>query len=227
VPFLFSDKIIFGASDQAQKARTFFSPAKNKIIHLSLIIDEDIFCKKNKGDMRKKIGIPLNKKVIIFIGRIHPLKGSEILKELVKKEKDKLFVLVGKDSDNLFSDKKDKNVLIIDSIPNNKLSEYYSAADLCILPSKTEGFGLVSRESMLCETPALVSDIPSLRVIPGAIVSKNNAKEMSKKIKWLFNLSEKEREKIGKECRDFIIQETSYKILKEKYLSNFYYPYIK
>ncbi|MFZ5955059.1 MAG: glycosyltransferase family 4 protein [Nanoarchaeota archaeon] len=221
IPFIFSDKIIFGAQDQAELIKKYFFPFKHKILHLPLILNEKIFFKKNKLEMRKKLGLPLNKEIIIFVGRIQYLKGSDTLFQLAKNNKEKYFVLIGKEEDNSFSKNKLKNVLVLPSIKNEALPDYYSASDLSILPSRIEGFGIVSRESMLCETPALVSNITALKSIPGVITSENNISDMQKQIDNFFSMPENERSKMGQNNRKAIIKETSYNNLKERYMKAF------
>jgi D-inositol-3-phosphate glycosyltransferase len=97
-----------------------------------------------------------------------------------------------------------------------ELVTFYNAADLCILPSRIEAYGLVPREAMLCRTPALVSDIAALRLIEPALKAKLNVKDFQEQIDRFFSMSKKQREDLGKESRESIIKENSYEILKEQ-----------
>ena len=226
-PFFFADKIIFGASDQKEDVVNHFPLFKEKIIFLPLILDEKVFFNRGKLKMRKKLNLPIKRDIIIFVGRIQYLKGSDILLKIISKESKKFFILIGNDEEKILSGLNAKNFLHINALSPTDLSEYYSASDLSILPSRTEGFGLVSREALLCETPALVSEITSLKSIPSVIIATNNFKEMLTKINWFFSLEKEQMEKIGKYGRKLIIKETSFLRLKRKYLNLFYYPYKK
>ncbi len=226
IPLAFSEVTIFGAKDQAEKARKLFFPSKKKIVHLPLIIDEKIFKPINKKTARRKLKLPLNKKIVVFVGRVEWLKGCDILYSLAKSNQDKLFMIIGQEKNKIFSENILKNVLIVKPQQDKKLALYYNAADVCLLPSRVEGFGLVPREAMLCGTPAIVSDITALKSIPRAIVAKNTLEEMQKKLDFLLSLSEKEKEKIGAASRKAIINETSYRNLKEKYLDLFYRRFV-
>ena len=218
----FSKSVVLGAKDQAEELRKCLFLMKKKIYDLPLIIDEKIFNIKNKTKMRKKLHLPQKKDILIFVGRISYLKGSDILYELAKKNEDKIFLLIGNELDKKFSEKKLKNVFLLGPKGPEELSEYYSASDLSILPSRVEGFGLVSRESMLCGTPALVSNILALKSIPEAIISENNIKDMQTKVSEFFSIPIKQREENSLKLREAIVNETSYDKLKEKYLEIFY-----
>lgn len=217
---LFSKKIIFQSKDQTALVKKILFFSKKKIHYLPLILDEKTFNLKDKYKIRKKLKLPLNKKIILFVGRISPLKGSDILKEIIKKNKEIYFILIGDILDEDILKLKFKNLKILSFKKPEELSDYYSAVDLLILPSKIEGFGLVPRESMLCGTPALVSDILALRVIPNAIVSKNDFASIQKQIEKIFSSPLTNKQKL--KLRKAIIKETSYKNLKEKYLNIFY-----
>ena len=97
-----------------------------------------------------------------------------------------------------------------------ELVDYYNSADLFIFPSRIEAYGLVHREAMLCETPALVSDIPTLRLTKYAFKSKPNVKDMQKQINEFFSMPKKERKKLGEISRDYIIKNNSYDQIKNK-----------
>jgi glycosyltransferase involved in cell wall biosynthesis len=217
VPFSFSKRIIFGAKDIQERTKRIYFFIKDKMEYADLILDEKLFSPKNKTNMRKKLNLPLNKKIIIFVARIEYLKGSDIMLSLIKDNPDKLFILVGKINDSSFLNLNLSNLLILNPLPPEELAEYYNASDLSILPSRIEGYGLVSRESMLCKTPSLVSDIPSLRMIKYALKAGLSKEKMQQKINEFFLMSEKKKKYLQEISRESIIKETSYKNLKDKY----------
>jgi len=122
---------------------------------------------------RKKIGLPADRKILLFFGSIRKGKGLDILldaySELVKKHPDLLLVIAGKkqrefDLESLLK-KMDKDVLannIIlrdEFVPDNEIQYYYEAADLVVIP-----YGRVSESGVLkyafsCSSPTVVSDI--------------------------------------------------------------------
>jgi len=215
VPFMLAKKIIQSSSDIRDKIQKNFFFIKNKVYSCDLIIDEKLFFPKNKAGTRKKLNLPLEKEIILSVGRVSYLKGSDILFKLVEKNPEKLFIVIGEIVDLDYEKQKFPNLLLIPSARRKELVNYYNSADLFIFPSRVEGYGLVQRESMLCETPALVSDITSLRLTEYAFKANPDAEDMQKQINNFFAMSEKERKKLGKMSREYIIKKNSYKSLND------------
>ena len=112
---------------------------------------------KDKIKLRKKYNLPINKPIIIFVGRLVEVKGFDKLFEARNKDYFILFIGDGKSSDLM---KKDKNTLFLQSMDQNKLKEFYQASDIFCLPSKSEGFPLTVLEAMASGLPIIVSDLP-------------------------------------------------------------------
>jgi D-inositol-3-phosphate glycosyltransferase len=49
--------------------------------------------------------------------------------------------------------------------PHDRLVAYYQAADVCLVPSRTESFGLVALEAAACGTPVVAADVGGLRSV--------------------------------------------------------------
>ena len=219
-PFLFfPEKIFICSKDITDICKKYVFFARNKISQLHGTIDTGLFFPKNKKNLRKKFGIPLDKKVIISVGRIEYTKGADFLFNLAENNKDILFILIGQ-LDRKYENIRDmKNVIIIEKKSPSELSDYYNMADLCICPSRAEGFGLVPREAMSCGTPAIVSDILSLRMIEPAIKVPLNSEKIEKEMNNFFNLPVKERKELSIKSRKYIINESSYESCKNLYSS--------
>ena len=215
IPFILAKKIIQSSSDIRDKIQKNFFFIKNKVYSCDLIIDEKLFSPKNKTQARKKLNLPLEKDIILSVGRVSYLKGSDILFKLVEKNPEKLFIVIGEIIDLDYEKQKFPNLLLILSAKGKELVDYYNSADLFLFPSRVEGYGLVQREAMLCETPALVSDITSLRLTEYALKANPDAEDMQNQINIFFSMSKKEREKLGKMSRKYIIQKNSYDNLKD------------
>jgi len=141
------------------KNRAEKSILKNKDIrHIPNGVDINIFNLKNKLEMRKKLNLPLDKKILLFssdFGTDNPYKGGEYIKqtyEILKNREDLFFLIIGGDSTELT----DKNLKKVEYLYNEKdLSEYYSASDLFIYPTLADNFPYVVLESMACGTPVV------------------------------------------------------------------------
>lgn len=105
---------------------------------------------------RQRLGLPLDKRVLLFVGRFVEKKGLLIVEQLVRHYPDVLFVLIG---EGPIDPQKwqCRNVVVKSFQPQRLLPEYYWASDACLLPSTGEGFPLVVMEAMACGTPTIIS----------------------------------------------------------------------
>lgn len=213
-----SKKFYVNSQDTTAIAKKFFFFAKNKIDFLRYIIDTENYSPKDRIKSRKELNLPLNKKILIFVGRIEKAKGSDIILNLAKRNPEKLFILIGQFFDENIKKANMENIKIIPPQDRKVLADYYNASDLCLFPSKTEGFPLVPRESLSCGVPALVSDITGLRMIEPAIKSPLVAEEFDKRLKKFFKLSPKEIKSLSVKSRDFVVNECSYKVCRNLYI---------
>lgn len=153
----------------------------------------------DKAEAKQHLGL-FNEKILLFVGRIDPMKGVE---QLVKSVAclngfDNLkLVVIGGDEDSQGEINRLKNLAhemgIADKIDfrgmikHAELPLYYNAADVCIVPSYYESFGLVALESLACDTPVVATDVGDLRNIirngeTGYITTSNNPQELAVKI---------------------------------------------
>ena len=113
----------------------------------------------------KKIDIERKKNTILFLGRIDPVKGIDILLKamvLIKDVKLRIVGMIGSNSylkeiSNFIIDNKLDVTLVGALYGEDKLKELYSNSVL-VVPSRSEGFGNVAKEGLLCNIPTIVSN---------------------------------------------------------------------
>jgi len=219
-PFLlFPKKIFICSKDLTNICKRYIFFARNKINQLPGTVNTKLFFPKDKKKMRKKLELPLDKKIVISVGRIEYAKGADFLFSLAEHNKDILFLLIGQLDKKYENLKNLKNIILLEKKSPMELSDYYSAADLCICPSRAEGFGLVPREAMACGTPAIVSDILCLRMIEPAIKVPLNSGKIEKEMNNFFNLPIKEKKELSIKSRDYVIHESGDESCKNLYSS--------
>jgi D-inositol-3-phosphate glycosyltransferase len=116
------------------------------------------------------------KKIILYVGRIERLKGLDILLtaiSLLEERSDVRLLVVGgspvrdRELDRLKSGAARLGiadmVTFTGSVPQSELPTYYSAADVFVLPSHYESFGLAALEAMACGIPIVVSRVGGLK----------------------------------------------------------------
>jgi glycosyltransferase involved in cell wall biosynthesis len=163
-----ASKLIALSSIEAEQYKCAGVPTeKIAIIPNGLELSEDDL--PTKGVFRRKFGIGDDEKIILYLGRIHKIKGIDILVKAFKKvieEVDNVkLVVVGPDDGYLRELKSEIKSLQIENkilIPGplygiDKL-EAYVDADVYVLPSRYEIWGMTVLESIACQTPVIVTE---------------------------------------------------------------------
>ena len=165
---------------------------------------------QGRSAARDFVGLPNDALVVSFVGRIQPHKGPEVLiratSELVKHSpllRHKLIVNIiggasGANTEEVDRLKELANWLAIDDVvrfsppvPRADLAQWYRAADLVVVPSYSESFGLVALESQACGTPVVATAVGGLRTavadgISGVLVDGHDPKAWSSVIARLL-----------------------------------------
>ncbi|MFL6207140.1 MAG: glycosyltransferase [Acidimicrobiales bacterium] len=117
--------------------------------------------------------------VLLFVGRIQPLKGLDVAVRALAalRRPDARLVVVGGASGADGAAEVDRiekliaelgvadQIRMVDPVPHHLLSTYYRAADLVLVPSRSESFGLVALEAAACGTPVVAAAVGGLRTL--------------------------------------------------------------
>lgn len=145
-------------------------------------VDTELFHPRDRARVRRELGLPgLDTPILLFVGRIERLKGIDTLLESVAVVSRfcagrnlKVLIVGGGDQTEdenaelrrvvqLHRDLNlEEQVEFVGSKPQEMLPLYYSAADVTIMPSHYESFGLVAVESMASGTPVIASNVGGL-----------------------------------------------------------------
>ena len=138
-------------------------------------IDPQSFCPGDATAARHKLGLPADRRILAWIGRMVPVKQLDVLlaacSVLRRQRADWTLYLLGDGPlrGQLQREIQQRNlddcVRLAGSVPQPELPDWYRAADLTVLSSASEGLPNVLRESLACQTPFVSTDVGSIREI--------------------------------------------------------------
>ncbi len=159
-------------------------------------VNMDLFQPVDRKAARRDLGLD-DEKIILFVGRIDPLKGTDRLIRAVthlnEHESLRLIIIGGdeyskKELDNLKKLTVElgiaERVTFQGMVKQERLAHFYSAADVCVVPSYYESFGLVALESLACGTPVVATDVGDMKniIVPGEtgyVVEDNTPRKLA------------------------------------------------
>jgi glycosyltransferase involved in cell wall biosynthesis len=152
----------------------------------------EVLSQEQKKELKKKLGITQSK-VILSVGRFIPLKGFDILLKSCEKLDDDIGVyIIGGEPTQQYIDIKNElglnNVHFVDFKDKTELEDYYRAADLFVLPTRSDIWGLVINEAMANGLPVITTDrcVAGLELIQdgenGFIVPVDDVQALTDKI---------------------------------------------
>lgn len=183
-----ADRLIANTADEADELVTLYGAAPGQVDVVHPGVDLDLFRPGNRAAARAARGLRPDAVVLLFVGRIQPLKAPDVLiraaAELLARDpglRDRLVVAVcggpsgsGLAHPTALADLA-RDLGIADVVrfepPGDRatLADWYRAADVVVVPSYSESFGLVAVEAQACGTPVVAADVGGLRtaVRPG------------------------------------------------------------
>ncbi len=138
-------------------------------IHFSSVLEKDVLQKlpldQERKRLREKLGMPHDRQIILTVGQFIHRKGNDLLLHAAADEtlrKCCEFYLIGdhpgEEYLRIYREKQLKHVHFVDFQPYRALAEYYQAADLFVLPTREDIWGLVVGEALANGLPVLTTD---------------------------------------------------------------------
>jgi D-inositol-3-phosphate glycosyltransferase len=206
-------RILVPTEREKQNIIRYYGALPNKIGIAPCGVNLELFRPVDRIAAREKLGVA-DKKILLFVGRIDPVKGiDQLIRTMtyLRPVKGHHLIIIGGDENSRRELEKLKRLSeelkIQDSVTfhgmvrHDQLPYYYSAADVCIVPSYYESFGLVALESLACGTPIVAADVGDLKNFirqeeTGFVVADNAPEKLAAGITRFLSRSDRDGESI-------------------------------
>ncbi|GAA3968320.1 D-inositol-3-phosphate glycosyltransferase [Actinomadura viridis] len=190
-----SDQLVANTAEEARELIDLYGADPSRVATVNPGVDLDLFQPESAlpargagpdphrtGPARRRLGLPPDAYVLLFVGRIQPLKAPDVLLRAAARMladdpalRDRLVVaVVGGPSGSARCRPEEQQALAAGlgltgvvrfepPAPQAELADWYRAADVTVVPSHSESFGLVAVESQACGTPVVAAAVGGLR----------------------------------------------------------------
>jgi D-inositol-3-phosphate glycosyltransferase len=177
-----ADRLVANTAEEARQLVELYGADPWRVETVSPGVDLSVFQPYPVGAARRRLGLPSDAAVLVFAGRIQPLKGPDVvlraaasLLRLCPWLSDRLVVVIvgGPSGSEVGAPGRlaglaerlgiAECVRLEPPCPQRELADWYRAADLVLVPSHSESFGLVALEAQACGTPVVAAAVGGLR----------------------------------------------------------------
>lgn len=199
-------RIIAATGQEKEDLMRYYGAAAERVRIIPCGVNMDTFRPVDKKEAKKQLGLN-GSKAIIFVGRIEPLKGIDRLlmamTYLQNGRRPRLLIVGGGENSRQEIERLrklagelqiDDSIDFLGLIKQSELPLFYSAADVCVVPSHYESFGLVALESLACGTPVVSTKVGGAESIirhgeTGFLVGDNEPHSLAEKIMQVLSQS--------------------------------------
>ena len=176
-----SDAVLASGAVEAMQLEALYHADPERIEIVPLGVETAFFSPGDHAQARRATGLPKDVPLILCVGRIQPLKGFDVAVRTLGLLEDRFpnahLVIIGGPSGPQGESEEERlrtlvkafglggRVHLLPPQPHELLSTYYRAADVVLVPSRTESFGLVALEASACGTPVVASAVGGLTTL--------------------------------------------------------------
>ncbi|WP_210424478.1 D-inositol-3-phosphate glycosyltransferase [Gephyromycinifex aptenodytis] len=203
-----ADRLVANTDTEARELIQLYGADPDRVRVVNPGVDLEVFCPGDQLAARREVGVDPEALLLVFVGRIQPLKAPDLLikaaADLVSRRPDlrprvRVAILGGPSGSGLsrpeileeLAHQLGVSDLVTFSPPTSRrlLAQWYRSADLVAVPSHNESFGLVAIEAQACGTPVLAADVGGLPVAVkgGVLVADHDPATWSRAIEELLD----------------------------------------
>jgi len=174
-----ADAICVSCTEEDRQFRSLYGTPPGTLEIVAPGVEHAFFAPGDKRGARHALGLDKTAPLLLFVGRIQPLKGLDVAIEALAQlhNSNTRLLVVGGASGAEGNEEVDRinrlvdnlgvadRVTFVDPQPHHMLSTYYRAADVVVVPSRSESFGLVALEAAACGIPVVASGVGGLLTI--------------------------------------------------------------
>ncbi len=175
-----ADRLVANTVDEARQLVELYGAEPGRVVTVAPGVDVDHFSPASPAAARARLGVPEDAVVLLFVGRLQPLKAPDVLLRAARRLLERapelrsrlLVAVVGGPSGNGQDEPERLRALAAGlglpvrfepPVDLARLRDWYRAADVVAVPSHNESFGLVALEAQACGTPVVATDVGGLR----------------------------------------------------------------
>lgn len=172
-----ADAVCVSCVEEEEQFRRHYGDPQGQIEIIAPGVEHALFGPGDQRGARAAIGVPHDIPVLLFVGRIQPLKGPDVAICALHAlgHRDARLLIVGGASGSEGDGEVARARQLVDELglrdrvdfvppqPHHILSSYYRAADVVVVPSRSESFGLVALEAAACGVPVVASAVGGLQ----------------------------------------------------------------
>jgi D-inositol-3-phosphate glycosyltransferase len=173
-----SDAVLASCAEEADQLIELYGADPERVAIVAPGVDQAFFGPGSQAGARRAVGLPAAEQVVLFVGRIQPLKGLDLAVEVLGRLPGApLLVVVGGPSGPGGAAYQASvvrraaelglagRIRWVPPQPHEMLASYYRAADVVLVPSRSESFGLVALEAAACGVPVVATAVGGLRTL--------------------------------------------------------------
>jgi D-inositol-3-phosphate glycosyltransferase len=171
-----SDLVLASTTDERDQLASLYDVDRDRVEVVAPGVEHALFSPGGRTRAKRALGLD-GRRVLLFVGRIQPLKGADLAAAALAALDDPnatLVVVGGASGADGEAEMTRLHALVHDlgigdqvrfvaPQPHHRLADFYRAADVCLVPSRTESFGLVALEAAACGTPVVAAAVGGLR----------------------------------------------------------------
>jgi D-inositol-3-phosphate glycosyltransferase len=207
-----SDAVLASCSVEAEQIADLYGADPDRIAIVPPGVDHAFYGPGHRPQARRALGFAgADEVLLLFVGRIQPLKGADVAVRTLAAlssgrdgRRYRLAVVGGPSGPRGRAAYDDlgalaaalgvgEQVTFVPPIPHELLSTWYRSADVCLVPSRSESFGLVALEAAACGTPVIASAVGGLTTLvddgrTGFLVEAQDPEEYAERVRRVLDV---------------------------------------